>query len=220
MASGFRALANKFAGITTGARSQSLEDAALEYHDTAGRAGTLLAESYRAGLLADIPGLAKLIGRHLEPARLFKQFQGYEVNVGFLLSVSSSDSQPRDAAVTCGLLPQLLGDHPVFRRRTYQGKNADRQAFETELQRATEACKWLAGKIVAAGKAPSSTKSRSGKKSRTKAAAKGATKASTKGAGDSANKPLSRKTKTAAKGQAHLSAVRRQRGDKIKRAEK
>jgi hypothetical protein len=165
MAVGFRALAKEFGRLGQGVPARSMEDTALDYHDAAQRAGALLVVAYRAGLLAKIPGLARLIGRRMDEARLFKQFHGYEVNVGVLLSGRPGSPPPRDAAMTCGLLPQLLPDDPVFRGRTYSGKNADKQALRTELRRAAKACKWLAERIVAAtSEQPPAAKGRSGKK--------------------------------------------------------
>jgi hypothetical protein len=165
IASEIRALAKEFSRIASCAPAGSPADVALAYHDVAERGGALLIEAYQAGLLVEVPGLAKLIDRGLEPARLFKQFHGYEVNVGVLLSGDSPDSQSRDTAMTCGLLPQLLPSHPVFRSKAYRGKNANKRALLTELRRAAEACKWLAEQTIAGGREPAvASKSRRGKK--------------------------------------------------------
>jgi hypothetical protein len=175
MATEILVLAEEFGRIASGAPAGSLEDVALDYHDAAERAGTVLMEAYRAGLLAKIPGLAKLIGRGLEPARLFKQFHGYEVNVGVLLSARPAGARARDTSMTCGLLPQLLPDHPVFRRRAFRGKNADRRALMAELRRAAEACKWLAEQTSAeVGDQPEASRGRTRKKAAAKALANSA----------------------------------------------
>jgi hypothetical protein len=139
------------------AAARSVEDVALDYHEAAQRAGHLLVEAYRTGLLPKIPGLAKLVSRGLDEARLFRQFHGYEVNAGILLSGCPCKSGSRDAALTCGLLPQLLPDHPVFRARSYSDRSPDREALLIELRRAREACKWLAAQIGgrSGGQAPS-----------------------------------------------------------------
>jgi len=152
-ATGFQKLAKEFAGIVPQAAASLAEEVALDYQEAARRAGALLTETYRAGLLAKIPGLAKLIARNMESARLFRQFHGYEVNVGILLSGRSQGARSRDAAITCGLLPQLLPNHPAFRRKAYRGKSPDKQAMLTELQRAAAACLWLADQVEAEGRA-------------------------------------------------------------------
>lgn len=147
MAAKFRGLARAFGGLRRKWQARPIEDVALDYHDAAKRAGTLLIEAYRAGLLPGIPGLPKLVSRGLDEARLFKQFHGYEVNTAVLLS-GHDKSQPGNTGLTCGLLPQLLPDHPAFQPQSYRGKSPEQEALLTESRRAQEACKWLAAQII------------------------------------------------------------------------
>lgn len=147
MAANFRGLARAFGGLRRKWQTRPIEDVALDYHEAAKRAGTLLIEAHRTGLLPNIPGLAKLVSRGLDEARLFKQFHGYEVNTAVLLS-GGGEPQPHDAELTCGLLPQLLPDHPAFHPQSYRGKSPDQEALLTELRRAQEACKWLGAQII------------------------------------------------------------------------
>jgi hypothetical protein len=165
MAANFRGLARVFGGMRRKWQSLPIEDIALDYHEAAKRAGTLLVEAYRTGLLPGIPGLPKLVSRGLDEARLFKQFHGYEVNTAVLLS-GHDESQPGNTGLTCGLLPQLLPDHPAFQPQSYRGKSSDQQALLTELRRAQEACKWLAAQITGRvnDKSPAAKTGSAGKK--------------------------------------------------------
>jgi hypothetical protein len=181
----FQGLARAFGGMGRRVPARSVEDVALDYHEAAQRAGILLVEAYRTGLLPKVPGLARLLDRGLDGARLFKQFHGYEVSAAVLLS-GCLEPSPGDAALTCGLLPQLLPDHPVFRPQSYRGKNPDKQALLTELRRAREACKWLAARIGGQG-GDESPVSRG----------RSAGKATTKDLADFANTRRKRKTKMA-----------------------
>ena len=149
---GFRKLASAFQGLIPGVPDRPIEDVAMDYRDYAREAGELLVAAYDPGLLARIPGLAKLMERKMEPARLFRQFHGYEVNAAVLLPVPPGEGGPGSLPLTCGLLPQLLADHPVFRRQVYRGNNPDAEAMVTELHRAAEACNWLCEVIGAGGR--------------------------------------------------------------------
>jgi hypothetical protein len=166
----FRALAKELGKMARGAPARSAEDVAFDYHDAAERAGALLVEAHRRGLLPKVPGLARLVNRDLDPALLFRQFHGYEVNTAVLLS-GCREPQPRDAALTCGLLPQLLPAHPVFRPRSYRGATADTEAVLAELRRAAEACKWLAAQIGNQGGPPPAPDGKPGRKTTAKALA-------------------------------------------------
>ncbi len=146
VAARFRGLARAFGGIGRRATGRSVEEAALDYHEAAERAGVLLVEAHQSGLLPEVPGLAKLLARDLDAARLFKQFHGYEVNTAALLT-GCCEPPPADAVLTCGLLPRLLPDNAIFRPRSYRGNDGGKEALLTELERAREACKWIAAQI-------------------------------------------------------------------------
>jgi hypothetical protein len=164
LAGKFRGLARTFGGLGRRAQATSAEDVAFDYYQAAQRAGTLLREACRSGLLPEIPGLAKLVARKIDEARLFKQFHGFEVNAAVLLS-GCCETKPDSAAVTCGLLPQLLPGHPAFRPRSYRGKTPEQEALLTELRRAREACRWLADQIAGSDReAPPGSKRRPVKK--------------------------------------------------------
>ena len=167
-----RGLARSFGGMSRKVSDRSAEDMAVDYQNAARQGGTLLIDAFRAGLLPKTPGLARLIARDLDEARLFRQFHGYEDNAAVLLS-GVSKPKPGEAAVTCGLLPQLLPEHPVFRSRSYRGRSPEREALLTDLRRAREACVWLAARIAGQGEGESAaTKRRPAKKTIAKPSAK------------------------------------------------
>jgi hypothetical protein len=154
----FQALAEEFGSMISLVPQRAAEDIALDYHDAAQRAGALLDEACRAGLLAKVPGLVKLVDRGMDAARLFRQFHGYEVNAAVLLPRRSRKPGPGSAALTCGLLPQLLPNHPVFGQREVRDHNPDQQAILAELQRAQAACDFLAAQVAPVPKIRSAKK--------------------------------------------------------------
>ena len=144
VAANFQAIGEEFLAIVRGAAGRTVEEVASDYQDAAQRAGDLLIDACQCQLLQDIPDLAKLVAKDANGARLFRDFHGYEVNAGVLLPLRPDDHEPRHAAITCGLLPKLFPDDPVFHPHRYDHKDAERQAMTVNLVRAAAACRFLA----------------------------------------------------------------------------